>query len=339
VLVVFTAAAVLLAALVLPLWRPLLLAAVVAGPLAGWNDRLARALGERRAVASTLCTVGVLLLVIVPVAAALLLVVQQAIDLIDLLRRTLQERGVVGLFRPLPDEVERWLRDRYRDLLARQRPLLASDGLLARGGWALTAFLGLASSLSHLLLGLAMFTIALFFLLRDGHRLTAWVRESGLVPAEQLDTLLDELGGVAKGVVGGNVLTGAAQATVATVGYVISGAPSPLLLALLTFLASFVPSLGAALVGLPSAALLLVLGHPWKALLLALWTVIPVGLTDNLLRPLLMRGARSVDASLVFFSLLGGALAFGGVGLVLGPLGLVSFMVMTRALRRAGWIR
>jgi predicted PurR-regulated permease PerM len=60
-----------------------------------------------------------------------------------------------------------------------------------------------------------------------------------------------------------------------------------------------------------------------------------VGLVDNFLRPYLMRGARGMSASLVFFALLGGIMTFGAAGLVVGPLGLVAFLVVAPALGQA----
>jgi len=63
-----------------------------------------------------------------------------------------------------------------------------------------------------------------------------------------------------------------------------------------------------------------------------------VGLIDNLLRPMLIRGHGQLHGALVFFSLIGAISAFGAVGLFLGPLALVFFLavVRTRRLEREG---
>jgi len=91
-------------------------------------------------------------------------------------------------------------------------------------------------------------------------------------------------------------------------------------------------------VTLPVAGLMLLLGHKWSALFLALWGGVVVGLIDNLLRPMLIRGKVQLHGALVFFSLVGAISAFGGVGLFLGPLALVFFLavVRTRRLAREG---
>ena len=75
---------------------------------------------------------------------------------------------------------------------------------------------------------------------------------------------------------------------------------------------------------------MLLLGHPWAALFLALWALVVVGLIDNLLRPMLIRGGGQLHGALVFFSLIGAMAAFGAVGLFLGPLALVFFLATVR---------
>ena len=49
-----------------------------------------------------------------------------------------------------------------------------------------------------------------------------------------------------------------------------------------------------------------------------------ISMVDNVLRPLLLSGRTSVSAFVVFFGLLGGAAAFGFIGLVIGPIILVT---------------
>jgi predicted PurR-regulated permease PerM len=64
-----------------------------------------------------------------------------------------------------------------------------------------------------------------------------------------------------------------------------------------------------------------------------------VGTVDNVLRPVFMRGGAShLHGAAIFFSLMGGILAFGAMGLVVGPMGLVFFMAMAKAVTRS-WKR
>ncbi len=295
---------------------------------------MARALGERRTLSALLLTLIIVFAVLIPVAAASYFVVEQALELVNLVRHTLEAKGMAGLLAPLPDVIERWLTTRYHDLLSAPQQLMSELQVWSRAGWAIGAFTNLLTSISHVLFELVMMLVALFFLLRDGHSLTAWFKERSPLPRGEVEIVLRELNVVSKSIIGGNVLGGAAEAIVATIGYLIARVPSPLFVGLLTFLASFVPSIGVAVVAIPVAGLLLLLGHPWMALFLTAWMIM-VGLIDNFLRPLLMRGQSQFQGSLVFFSLIGGVLMFGAIGLVVGPLALAFLLAMSTALSRA----
>ena len=104
----------------------------------------------------------------------------------------------------------------------------------------------------------------------------------------------------------------------ATIGYYLAGVPSPLLVGLLHpgHLLRPVP-VENTLIAFPVIGVVVLLGHVWWAVFLAAWMFIVVGLLDNVLRPLLMRGRSNLHGALVFFSLMGGVLAFGAIGLVI----------------------
>ncbi len=262
--------------------------------------------------------------------------VDQAMELVDLVRRTLSAKGLPGLLQPLPDPIERWLGVRYQTWLSRPTAAAAQLQTWLRSGWAMNAVGNVLSTTSRLLFALLMMLIAMFFLLRDGAQLVRWLEGSLPLAARDVDELLDELRSASRSVIGGNIVTGSAQAAVATVGYFIARVPNPIFVGLLTFISAFIPSLGTTIVGLPTVALLLLLGKTGWAVFLAVWMLVVVGLIDNLLRPLLMRGRANLHGALVFFSLMGGIFVFGAVGLIAGPLALVFFLATTSLLRRRG---
>ena len=88
--------------------------------------------------------------------------------------------------------------------------------------------------------------------------------------------------------------------------------------------------MGTAIVALPLAGLLFLMGNPWSALFLAAWALLVVSLVDNLLRPMLIKGDVQIHGALIFFSLIGGILLFGFTGLIVGPLALGLFTSLVR---------
>jgi predicted PurR-regulated permease PerM len=67
-------------------------------------------------------------------------------------------------------------------------------------------------------------------------------------------------------------------------------------------------------------------GKIGMAIFLAVWGVVTVGLSDNLVKPLLAKRGMHMHGAVVFFALVGGLIAFGTIGLILGPL-IVSFLL------------
>jgi len=181
---------------------------------------------------------------------------------------------------------------------------------------------------------LAMMLIAFFFLLRDGRGLVGWLERTSPLPEGRVRAILGELRTVARSVLGANFITAATQSGVATVGFLIARAPSPVFFGLLTLITAMIPSVGSALITLPVAGLMLLTGHRWAALFLAIWGLFVVGLIDNLLRPILIKGgAAHLHGALVFFSLIGALAAFGAIGLFVGPLVLTLFLATARQIR------
>src|SRR5204863_1725844 len=188
---------------------------------------------------------------------------------------------------------------------------------LATGSrWALGVLSGALAVIARVGFRLAMMLIAFFFLLRDGRALIDWLIGATPLPPDRVREMMREFRAVGRSVLGANFVTGAVQAVVATIGFAIARAPSPIFFGLLTLFTSLIPSVGTALVTFPVAGLVLLLGHPWAALFLAIWGAVAVGLIDNLIRPLLIRGgSQQLHGALVFFSLIGAMSAFGAVGL------------------------
>jgi predicted PurR-regulated permease PerM len=102
--------------------------------------------------------------------------------------------------------------------------------------------------------------------------------------------------------------------------------PNTLLWTLVTFFVSFIPGVGAWIVPVSLSIGLFIQGRTGWGIFLVVWGLLVVGLVDNVVRPLLIKGEVEMHGAVVFFALLGGLAAFGAVGLVAGPL-VVAFSI------------
>jgi predicted PurR-regulated permease PerM len=126
---------------------------------------------------------------------------------------------------------------------------------------------------------------------------------------------------VGKGLLVGVGLTGLAQAGVATIAYFALGIPRALVLGMLTFVMSLIPSIGTAIVWVPLAIGLAVTGRTTAAVILVIIGAGVISTVDNVLRPVFSRyGELQMSSFALLLSMFGGLALFGGWGLALGPL-------------------
>jgi predicted PurR-regulated permease PerM len=117
----------------------------------------------------------------------------------------------------------------------------------------------------------------------------------------------------------GTILTCLVQGVIAGVGYYVAGVPAPILCAALTALVALVPVVGTAIVWVPLAALVAINGAYLKAILLAVWCIIFVGLADNAIRPLAIGATGKIPVTAVVLGATCGVMTLGILGLILGP--------------------
>ena len=319
----------LVLAVALPLWQPLLIAAVLAAAVMPWQDRLSAALGGRTQLAGGLLVLALVLLVLAPFAWVVSVAVREAIQAVQFVRTTLQTQGQEGLLAYLPDRLAGLVRDALSGVSTGAEEIAS---VLAKRGVATAAVVGGAlSATAQSILQAVLLVIAFYFFLVGGRRLVAWI--AGISPApEETQALAAELRNASRSVLASLFLTALVQGAAATVGYFVAQVPNPIFFGLLTFLAAFIPSVGTTIVALPLAGLVLAMGHPWSALFLASWAILVVGLIDNVVKPLLIKEGLRLDGAVLFFALIGGLALFGAVGLLVGPLAVASFAaVVSRA--------
>ena len=149
--------------------------------------------------------------------------------------------------------------------------------------------------------------------------MAAYVRESDeSIAGPRARRLLKVVGATVKGVVYGLIGTALAQALLAGIGFWIAGVPQALLLGFVTFVLSFVPG-GPPLVWGSVALWLFFQGAVWWGLFVAAWGVLLISSIDNVLRPYVLVADQQPARPVGLLGFVGGLLAFGFIGVFLGP--------------------
>ena len=159
----------------------------------------------------------------------------------------------------------------------------------------------------------------LFFLLRDGKALSASVARA--LPLEPAHTkrLMNEFATVVRATVKGNVVIALVQGALGWLAFWFLGIEGALLWGAVMALLSLLPAVGAALVWGPVAVYLLATGRLWAGAGLIAWSVLVIGIVDNVLRPVLVGKETRMPDWLVLIATLGGLAVFGIDGFVIGP--------------------
>ena len=158
-----------------------------------------------------------------------------------------------------------------------------------------------------------------FFFLRDApilaERLSVGV---GRLAGDRGKHLLKVAGDTVRGVVYGILGTALIQALMAGLGFWIAGVPGAILLGVLTFVCAVIP-FGPPIVWVPATLWLFMQGRPGWGVFMLVWGFFGISGVDNFLRPYLISQGSKMPFVLIFCGVIGGALAFGLVGLFLGP--------------------
>ncbi len=178
----------------------------------------------------------------------------------------------------------------------------------------------MAGGIASLVVNAAISLFILFFLFRDGRSLLRRVAVFLPMESTQVSRLYETVRQTLNAIVYGTLVIAAMQGLLTGIAFWFLGVASPVLWGVVTALCALLPIIGTGFVVAP-AILFLVLGGNWvKALLLGVWALTAVHPVDNLLRPYLIGEKAKLSTLYVFFALLGGFEAFGGLGLFVGPL-------------------
>ncbi|MBI5536501.1 MAG: AI-2E family transporter [Deltaproteobacteria bacterium] len=307
--------------------RPVLLALVLAAAVASLASRLfawmVRRLRGRRRVAALLSVLTLSVGVFVPFgllgAVGVQRLVVEGTELVHDLARggPLTVERLAPHLGPLGPSLQRAASELRPKLMATAPEIASAVGAYASAAGRAALRIGI---------GAFLFAVALYYFLLDGERWRERVVRLVPLPPAETRMFFERFHQVSVAVLVGNFGTALAQATAATLGYYVFGAPVPLLLGAATLFAGLVPLAGPALVWLPTA---LVVGveHGWlRGGGLALYGLLVVSTVDNVVRPILTRRGLQLHPLAVFIGVFGGMLAFGFVGLFVGPL-VVALMI------------
>ncbi len=276
-------------------------------------------LGDRRGLASLCMTLVLVSFLVVPLIAVGATLADDVTALVQNIR-ALAEGGELqnppAWLSGLPvvgETLDKYWREfaESREKLAEflQSIIVPARNFLLKGGL----------SIGEGIMQLSLSVFIAFFFFRDGETLVQTLR-SGMdrIAGTRTEHLVATVGATTKGVVYGILGTAAVQGALAFVGFVLAQVPGAVFLGLLTFLLALVP-MGVPLVWLPVTGWLFYQDQIGWGIFMALWGFFVVSGVDNVVKPYLISRGAKLSFLPVFLGVIGGILAFGFIGIFLGP--------------------
>lgn len=305
------------------IWAAIL--AYVSWPL---HIRISRVIRRRQTAAALVTTLVVSLIIVVPLIWLIMVLQNEMISGWSEVQALLARKPELpAAVRDLP-VIGTWAVERWTELLA--DPTVLKKGMHLWITQSADEVSGAVGGLGRNVAKLCIALFAMFFFLRDGARFFVQMRSvlEGMLGAAARD-YLQAIGDTTQAVVYALVLAALAQGVVAGVGYAIAGFEAPIFLGAVTALVALIPF--ATPVMWSSLSIWLILsGKAGAGVFLLIWGTALVSTVDNVVRPLVISNHTTMPLILVVFGVLGGVIAFGLVGLFIGPVVLAVSLAIWR---------
>ncbi|QLK26381.1 AI-2E family transporter [Natrinema zhouii] len=262
----------------------------------------------RPTFAAVAVVIGTLLVVLIPLVYVISVAVDQSLRVVESIRQgEIDVETIEGMLETNGYAID--LVDLYE----------SNQDRIATGIQEITSgAINVVGSLPNIFIGLTVALFVLFALLRDGDRLVAWIQWVLPIDDEITDELRTGLDQLMWASVVGNVAVAAIQAVMLGIGLAIAGVPAVVFLTVATFVLTLLPLVGAFGIWIPAAAYLVVMGRPTAGAVMAVYGLL-VTFSDSYLRPALIGHTSAFNSAIVVVGIFGGLIAFGAVGLFIGP--------------------
>ncbi|MDZ4724093.1 MAG: AI-2E family transporter [candidate division Zixibacteria bacterium] len=188
----------------------------------------------------------------------------------------------------------------------------------------------IATNVTKSLLYFFIIMFSLFYFLRDGNRWVDKLKRITPLTNSQIDATYTQLREIIEATMYSGVAIALLQGLLGGIIFWIFGLQSPIFWGAVMAFLSLIPFIGGFLVYIPGGLILIFDGSPGKGILVIALGIILVSQADNFLRPYLLAGRTALHPLLLFFTLMGGVLMFGLLGVVIGPVIAAVFFTLVR---------
>ena len=170
--------------------------------------------------------------------------------------------------------------------------------------------------------------IGSFYFFRDGKELLQLVIKASPLPDRDDEIIFDRMARAVRAVATGTLLVAMLQGTLVAIGFAFFGIDRAILWGSIAAIGALIPGIGTTIVTAPAIIYLFFTNEMFDAFGLLIWSVLIVGIIDNLIAPYLISRGNNLHPFIILISVLGGIVLFGPIGFIIGPVIVTLFMVL-----------
>ena len=190
-----------------------------------------------------------------------------------------------------------------------------------------------ASNILSFLVHFFLMMMVTYYLFRDGIRLKDYLTQLLPVPKDQLEKIVKKFHEMGRALIVGNGLCGIVQGILGGFGFFIFGLHSPFLWGTVIGFMAFLPVIGASVVFIPAAIILLVQGKVGIGVGYLIYNMVYSSIIEYMIKPRLIGKGMQMNSLLVFIGIIGGIKLFGIMGIIYGPLIITIFLTLAEIYR------
>lgn len=313
---------------------PLFLAALISGlmtPIYRWLVWLFRGSEIAASLITVVLTVAIIVVPLTLFVGVLINEARQVTEVaVPFVQKQLAERHA------WEDSLPEWLPFRDHIIPYRAQIIEKAGELTGRAGTMLVRIASSATQgTARFILDLFVMLYAMFFFLMYGRIIIGLILHSVPLAHADQELLFDKGLSVTRAMLKGSMVIGIVQGALAGLAFWFVGFRGPVFWGTIMAILSVLPGVGVALVWIPAAIYLFVVGEVWPALGLTTWCAGVVGTVDNVLRPRMVGKDTKMPDLLILLSTLGGLSYFGPIGLIAGPILAALFVTVWDMYRHA----
>ncbi len=290
-------------------------------------------------LAAAVCILFLMVLILAPLATLGTVVAREAQAAYGgIQEKSVEQGGWANYISHFADAPARWVSartgmpaDEIKAAIS-ERAQASAERLVA---WSGRLVGNLASTITNVFLTL----FVMFFMFPAGERFGNHLHEFLPISKPRLDMMLSTMKAAITANLYGMIAVAASQGALVGLGFAFTGLPSAVFWGVVASFTALIPIVGTALIVGPAVIVLGVSGAYGKAVFLLVWGIFVVGMSDNFIRPLVLKQGMQMNTLAIFLSLMGGVHAFGFIGLFAGPVILTMAFVILRILNeeRLAW--